>query len=402
MSSKQKVFLNSNVYSVSTVDNWAKNSSNIYNINGGNVAVGSNYTSPQALLDVSGQTQLRTTLFRIGQDSGLCNQATESIAIGTQAGFSNQDVSSIAIGYQAGQLNQGRSSIAIGVQAGQSNQGRSSIAIGAQAGQSNQDVSALAIGQESGQSNQGAGGFALGYQAGQVRQGPLAFAMGWQAGQNTQGTGAVAIGYQAGQNNQGSNAVAIGSQAGQSNQGQNSICIGSGSQSTFQNSIVLDATDFPLFSDVSNGFFVKPVDTSSGVNNLLIYNPSSGKISYNTSKTFVIDHPQNENKYLAHACLEGPEAGVYYRGEAEITNNESVEIELPEYTKTFSNMTTHVTPMDKYNEYYCIVSENKVRVHGSNGRFSWYVFAKRQNIDTEPYKNNVNINGDGPYKFITN
>ena len=36
------------------------------------------------------------------------------------------------------------------------------------------------------------------------------------------------------------------------------------------------------------------------------------------AKTFVIDHPDDENKYLVHVCLEGPEAGVYYRGKAEV------------------------------------------------------------------------------------
>jgi len=39
------------------------------------------------------------------------------------------------------------------------------------------------------------------------------------------------------------------------------------------------------------------------------------------SKTFVREHPLNKDKYLVHACLEGPEAGVYYRGERLITHS---------------------------------------------------------------------------------
>jgi hypothetical protein len=399
-SSSQKVYLTSRFYSVSTVDNWAKAGSNIYNINNGNVAVGSNYTVPEANFDVSGQAMFRTPIFRIGENAGLVNQSTGSIAIGVQAGMSNQDVSAIAIGFQAGMSNQGFHSIAIGVQAGMSNQGRSTIAIGAQAGQFNQDITSIAIGQEAGQSNQAEGSIAFGYEAGQVRQGPLALAIGWQAGQNTQGTGAVAIGFQSGQNNQGLNAIAVGSQAGQNNQGTNSICIGANSGSTFQNSIVINGTESTFVSDISNGLFIKPIDISTGVINLLLYNPSSGKISYNTSKTFVIDHPIEGNKYLVHACLEGPEAGVYYRGEAEITNNEFVEILLPEYTKEFTEFTHHVTPLYKYNEYYCCVQENKVIVYGKNGKFSWYVFGKRENINVEPLRNQVIIGGEGPYRFI--
>ena len=41
----------------------------------------------------------------------------------------------------------------------------------------------------------------------------------------------------------------------------------------------------------------------------------------NGNKTFVIQHPTNTNKYLIHACLEGPESGVYYRGKTFITKN---------------------------------------------------------------------------------
>lgn len=408
MASQQKVYLNSRYYSVSTVDNWAKNSSNIYNINPGNVAIGSNYTTPQALLDVSGQVLLRTPIFRIGEQAGECNQSTGSIAIGTQAGFCNQDVSAIAIGFQAGMCNQSFHTVAMGFQAGMCNQRASAIAAGFQAGMINQGTNGIAMGYEAGQSNQGTGAIAIGYEAGQFSQGSFGVAIGWQAGQVNQSQDAIAAGFQAGQINQGTNAIAVGSQAGQSNQGQNSICIGTGAQSTFENSIVLDATDLPLFSDVSNGFFVKPIDVSTGVNNFLVYNISSGKISYNanSTKTFVIDHPIQENKYLVHACLEGPEAGVYYRGKGEITNNEFVEVALPEYLTAFTNLTNltnlnvHITPLNQYNEYYGDMVDNKVRVYGKNGKFSWYLLAERQKINVEPNKIDVSVEGEGPYRFI--
>ena len=48
------------------------------------------------------------------------------------------------------------------------------------------------------------------------------------------------------------------------------------------------------------------------------------------NKQFVIPHPLDETRDLAHACLEGPENGVYYRGEG-ITESGWAEITLPHY-----------------------------------------------------------------------
>ncbi len=396
-----KVFLPFRYYSVSTVDNWAKNSSNIYNINGGNVAVGNNYTNPQAQFDVSGQVLLKTSMFRIGEEAGASNQNTGSIAIGYQAGQCNQDLSAIAIGWQAGQFSQSFHTVAIGYQAGQSNQGAGAIATGFTAGQINQGVNGIAIGYEAGQSNQGLGATAIGYEAGQSNQGLSAVAIGWQAGQVNQSANAIALGFQSGQVNQGSNAIAIGSQAGQSNQGSNSILIGQNASSTFPNSIVLNATGSVLTADGS-GLFVKSMDTSTGFTNFLVYNTTSGRVSYNqqSTKTFIIDHPHESEKYLVHACVEGPEAGVYYRGKSVITNNEFVDLTLHPYITAFENYSVQLTPIGKYNKLSSEFIDNTFRVYGDNGSFYWTVFATRENIETEPLKQLTNVNGQGPYKFI--
>jgi hypothetical protein len=50
-------------------------------------------------------------------------------------------------------------------------------------------------------------------------------------------------------------------------------------------------------------------------------------VASTTSKPFVINHPTKPNKKLVHVALEGPENGVYVRGEI---YNENV-IELPDY-----------------------------------------------------------------------
>jgi hypothetical protein len=124
-------------------------------------------------------------------------------------------------------------------------------------------------------------------------------------------------------------------------------------------------------------------------------------------KTFVIDHPTKNDKYLVHACLEGPEAGVYYRGEAKITNNISTIVILPDYLETLAtNYTTHLTPIYDDNDDEQInlkcsrVKNNKFTVYGKNCSFYWLVYGERFKIDTEPLKINTSVKGEGPYKWI--
>jgi hypothetical protein len=145
---------------------------------------------------------------------------------------------------------------------------------------------------------------------------------------------------------------------------------------------------------------------SSASSVVLVYNNSTSEIRYNTTKTFVIDHPINENKYLVHACLEGPESGVYYRGKGEIINNHSVTVILPDYVNYLAtNLTVHLTSI--YNGQtitkplqYSEVENNSFTVYGENGKFSWFVYGKRSDIEVEPDKESVEVNGQGPYKWI--
>jgi hypothetical protein len=133
--------------------------------------------------------------------------------------------------------------------------------------------------------------------------------------------------------------------------------------------------------------------------------PLSYEENGNTIKTFVIDHPIDNDKHLVHSCLEGPEAGVYYRGMSCIPENQSsVVISLPEYVSIFTTeLTPHITPI--FNGKIralnsSLIENNQFTVYGKPGEFSWIVYAKRQSIEVEPYKNNVVVRGDGPYKYI--
>jgi hypothetical protein len=126
------------------------------------------------------------------------------------------------------------------------------------------------------------------------------------------------------------------------------------------------------------------------------------------SKTFVIDHPQDASKHLVHACLEGPEAGVYYRGKACLSNSGSVEIDLPPYAMALADdFTIQVTPI--WNGTGSAlrtlnvseVHDGKFSVYGEAGSFYWIVHGRRATIDVEPRKDAVCVRGDGPYRWIS-
>ena len=124
-------------------------------------------------------------------------------------------------------------------------------------------------------------------------------------------------------------------------------------------------------------------------------------------KTFVIDHPIDTNRYLVHGCLEGPEAGVYYRGKAEISNGSHyIHIELPNYvTRIATEFTVQITPIysgqsTSINYMTTEVDEGRFTVYGPPGKFFWHVHGQRVAITVDPMKNDVTVNGEGPYKWI--
>jgi hypothetical protein len=323
------------------------------------------------------------------------------VAIGQQAGRFTQKPYTVAIGNIAGQSNQQDSAVAIGNSAGQSNQGISAVAIGINAGNTGQNQNAVAIGIESGQSNQGASAVAIGQQAGRFTQKPYTVAIGYYSGQDNQQDSAVAIGQYAGQLNQGSFAIAIGSDAGYNNQGSNTI--------------VLNASGIPLNTQtgVSNALYIAPIRSSATAGGTLAgclaYDTNTKEISYNTAKTFVLNHPTDENRYLVHSCLEGPENGVFYRGRGDISEGESCGVvKLPQYADKFAyDFTIHITPIYvedcKYGHRSLSVSDisnGEFRVYGYPGPFHWIVHGTRSYFNAEPLKSEVNVKGSGPYTYI--
>ena len=362
----------------------------------------------------------------IGRDSGKFTQGASGIAIGFETARTSQQENGIAFGRNTGDIYQGANSIAIGAFSGRYSQGTNSVAIGANSGLNSQGMQSVSVGESSAQTNQGIQCVAIGLLSAQLTQGSYSVAIGAYAGQRTQGFNSVAIGNQACRNNQGNNSIAIGNLAGQNLQGANSIAIGNnaglnsqgnnsiaignlaGQTTQFPNSIILNASSTAI-SDLTystqSGFYVNPI-RGTGVSGGVSYNNTTKELTYDTAKSFIIDHPIDSNRYLVHACLEGPEAGVYYRGKSEITNDDSVEIILPEYTRTFSDFTVQITPLCNSNNIITYgssdVVDGKFTVYGKNGKFFWMVNALRQSIITEPLKEETEVRGVGPYKYVVN
>ena len=135
------------------------------------------------------------------------------------------------------------------------------------------------------------------------------------------------------------------------------------------------------------------------------YNNVTNAWYFEQGKTFIINHPKDNDKYLVHTCLEGPEVGVYYRGKSEITNDESVAINLPDYIPGWaSDFTVTVTGIydGKLNLYNAseVDDTGSFTVYGENGKFSWVAIGKRGDVNAEPYKNEIVVKGDGPYRWI--
>ena len=432
------------------------NQSGYYNQTYGSIAIGyqAGYTGQGIALETqdSGTTPIFSAI-AIGNQAGQYSQSEGSIAIGYQAGQCNAGdtgnigAGSISIGLFTGAIRQDDAAIAIGVGAGggyysyltlrgvtgitgggaTGGQGEDAIAIGDNAGAFDQGYNAIAIGLGAGQ------GYDYDYNSGTLQLGGQnnnTIAVGAFAGYFNQGFSSVAIGTNAGESNQGLNSIAIGNNAGATGQGQSSIAIGTNSGSTNQSggsisiglragetnqhsgTIILNAYSIEaLNSQQPDSFYVRPVRGVSGNTggSILHYDFTNHEIYY-SAKTFVIDHPVDpKNKYLVHACLEGPEAGIYYRGKGEIVNGECVEIHLPEYfgalCKDVNDATVQIThiydgKVKVFSASEVNLEKNTFTVYGENGRFNWLVHGKRGNIRVECDKTSTHVGGNGPYKYI--
>jgi len=97
------------------------------------------------------------------------------------------------------------------------------------------------------------------------------------------------------------------------------------------------------------------------------------------TKAFVMDHPADPTKEIHYACLEGPEAGTFIRGTAQLRDGEAV-IDLPDhfgYTTVEEGLTVQLTPLGAWLQLY-VVEKSTARIvireaGGVDGTFDYLV-----------------------------
>lgn len=166
--------------------------------------------------------------------------------------------------------------------------------------------------------------------------------------------------------------------------------------------IVVSSGEVLTYDDTSNEdqyiVFVDEGTTGDGseqqalTNSKIRFNPSTGDLSVDgdvtltgtlsaTTKSFLIDHPTEQDKKLQYASLEGPENGVYIRGKLV---NDNV-IELPDYWKGLvddQSITVNLTPIGNYQTLFVdTICDNNITVGGENINCFYTVFAERKDVD---------------------
>jgi hypothetical protein len=114
-----------------------------------------------------------------------------------------------------------------------------------------------------------------------------------------------------------------------------------------------------------------------------------GDLNVTGTKNFNIPHPAKPGYRLVHSAIEGPEAGVYYRGEATLINGEAT-VTLPEYFEALTRLegrTVQLTCKNGWSPLFIdgeiVNGKFKVRTTGNgnlNQVFHWEVKAIRSDL----------------------
>jgi hypothetical protein len=106
-----------------------------------------------------------------------------------------------------------------------------------------------------------------------------------------------------------------------------------------------------------------------------------------TTKNFEINHPTKPGKKLVHACIEGPEVAVFYRGEGKLIEGKAI-IELPDYFEALTRKEGRTVQLTaKGTKPYLLsaseVKDGKFMVYGNepDGEFYWEVKAVRADVE---------------------
>ena len=112
-----------------------------------------------------------------------------------------------------------------------------------------------------------------------------------------------------------------------------------------------------------------------------------GSILKTGTVSFVQPHPTDSTREIVYVSLEGPEAGTYIRGTAQLVNGEAV-IELPEHFSWVTNdesLTVQLTPRSEWLQLYLVETSTKriiVReASGKSGQFDYLVQGVRKGYE---------------------
>ena len=143
----------------------------------------------------------------------------------------------------------------------------------------------------------------------------------------------------------------------------------------------------PSGTGYTSGLWINAINGSTTRIGIGLSNPQFeleilGELSA-TNKSFVINHPTKSGLKLRYGSLEGPENGVYVRGELKGTNI----IEVPDHWVGLvheDSYTVHLTPIGKYTQLYVEKIENyDVFVAENNNSYIhcyYSVWAERKDI----------------------
>jgi hypothetical protein len=100
-----------------------------------------------------------------------------------------------------------------------------------------------------------------------------------------------------------------------------------------------------------------------------------------SQKSFDIDHPTKDGYRLRYGVLEGPENGVYVRG-----NTKNEIIELPDYWTGLvdpDSITVQLTSIGDRTQHFLVkIEDNKVYIGTSTGTInvSYLIFGERKDV----------------------
>jgi hypothetical protein len=288
------------------------------------------------------QTGLRNTVvgYQAGKGS-TGNSYSDNTFIGRQAGYAIQTgTHNSGIGHQALYANTtGTSNISLGASSGQRNtSGTGNCYIGNSSGSGNQGGNSnVTVGASAGtgvSGNSYSYNVFIGYESAyRTTTGQENVTIGYRTGyNNATGVNNTLLGAEAGVGVSGynnSNNTFLGYQSGLAvTTGSNNIFVGyrSGDNVTTGANNIVIAYDINITSGITSNYL--------NIGNIITGDLSTGDVDVSgdftaVTKSFLIDHPTKEGK-LQHGSLEGPEHGVYIRGEQSSEDSEMVII-LPDY-----------------------------------------------------------------------